>query len=160
MLTLLCRIKIKSDIFKVDGKTSFYIIFYFKIMSQLWDTCFNEGGRHQSNTSVSVFFLSVNFDDNGSDLFIFQPPISSCLVFSMPKDMGFGALWRGFSWNHRYVHLRNIFEIENNCGREPGEAHPMQHCFELTTREANYESQIFVMNGVFKVCMRKFRNQL
>lgn len=81
MLTLLCRVKIKPENFKVDGKTSFYIIFYFKIMSQLWDTRFNEGGRHQSNSSVAVFSLSVNFDDNGSDLFIFSLP-SPAVLFS------------------------------------------------------------------------------
>lgn len=87
MLTLLCRVKIKPEIFKVDGKTSFYIIFDFKIMSQLWDTRFNEGGRHQSNSSVVVFFLSVNFNDNGSDLFIFSLP-SPAVLFSAYQRNG------------------------------------------------------------------------
>lgn len=96
MLTLLCRVKIKPEIFKVDGKTSFYIIFYFKIMSQLWDTRFNEGGRHQSNSSVAVFSLSVNFNDNGSDLFIFSLPSPAVLFSACQRNGIWGPLKRLF----------------------------------------------------------------
>lgn len=119
MLTLLCRVKIKSEIFKVDGKTSFYIIFYFKIMSQLWDTRFNEGGRHQSNSSVAVFSLSVNFNDNGSDLFIFSLP-SPAVLFSACQRNGIWCPLKRLFMKPQICVLRNIFDIENNCGREPG----------------------------------------
>ena len=78
MLTLLCRIKITPGLFKVDDMTAFYLMFDFKNVT-IVGYVFNEGGRHQSNSGVAVFSLSVNFNDKGSDLFIFSLPTPAAL---------------------------------------------------------------------------------